>query len=85
MKCPICNNEMQEGFLTSNSVIRWFPLETCNKKIRLFDKGARLIGELKFLGQGTKVPNAYFCETCNKVIGIFDVKKTIKYLYIASV
>ena len=40
---------------------------------RLVHTGLRTIGTTNILLGQTKVPGAYFCPGCNKVIGIFDV------------
>lgn len=76
MKCPICNGEMQEGGLIIDGVSPgWVPMEQFRKKglKRMIYTGLRSIGETSILWRETKVPNAFFCKNCNKVVGIFDV------------
>ena len=82
MKCPICNNEMQEGGLIIDGVAPgWVPLEQFQKKglKRIVHTGLRTIGETSILLSQTKVPNAFFCESCNKIVGVFDVTNNIDY------
>lgn len=76
MKCPICNNELSEGGIIVNDVVcGWVPIEQFKKKgiKRLMYTGMRTIGESSIILNQTKIPNAYFCKNCNKVMGIFDV------------
>lgn len=76
MKCLICGNEMTEGGLIVNGVNPgWVPMEQFNKKgiKRLVYTGLRSIGKTNILLNQTKIPNAWFCRNCNKIIGILDV------------
>jgi len=76
MKCPICDNEMQEGGLIINGVSpSWVPKEQFQKKgmKRLVYTGVRTIGITNILLGQTKVPNAYYCKCCNKIVGVFDI------------
>ena len=76
MKCPICNNELIEGGIVVDDVAcGWVPMEQFKKKgmKRWLYTGMRTIGESSILFNQTKIPNAYFCKNCNKVMGIFDV------------
>lgn len=76
MKCPLCNSEMAEGGLITEDVVPgWVPMEQFRKKglARLMYTGLRTIGIPNVLLHQTKIPNAFFCEHCNKVMGIFDV------------
>lgn len=76
MKCPICNNELIEGGIVVDDVAcGWVPMEQFKKKgmKRWMYTGMRTIGESSILFNQTKIPNAYFCKKCNKVMGIFDV------------
>ena len=76
MKCPICGNEMSEGGLIVHCVNPgWVPMEQFNKKglNRLVYTNLRTIGETNILLNQTKIPNAWFCKNCNKIVGIFDV------------
>jgi len=40
---------------------------------RLRCKNPRYIGKRNTLLRETRVSNAFFCENCNKIVGIFDV------------
>jgi hypothetical protein len=76
MKCPVCGKEMLSGGLIADSLsVGWVPIEQFEKKglKRLAYTGVRTIGKANVLLKQTRVPNAYFCRECNKVMGIFDV------------
>ena len=80
MKCPVCNQEMEEGGLLINSATPgWVPMSQFKKKGlgRLLYTGLRTIGKTNFVLSQTRVPNAHFCRTCNKIVGIFDVTNNI--------
>ena len=80
MKCPICGNEMQNGGLIIDGVAPgWVPMEQFQKKglRRIVHIGLRTIGETSILLGQTKVPNAFFCPKCNKIVGVFDVTNNI--------
>lgn len=80
MKCPICDNEMQEGGLIIDGVAPgWVPMEQFQKKglKRMVYTGLRTIGKTSILLSETKVSNAFFCKKCNKIVGIFDVTNDI--------
>lgn len=76
MKCPICDLEMQEGGLIVDGVMPgWVPMEQFRKKglKSLAYRGLRTIGKSNILLGETKVPNAFFCRNCNKIVGVFDI------------
>ena len=77
MICPICASEMQQGGLIADGIfVSWFPQEEFEKKNLLgihFD-GKILDGHSNYILKQTKVPNAFYCETCNKVVGIFELE-----------
>lgn len=80
MKCPLCNCEMQEGGLIIDGVAPgWVPMEQFQKKglKRLVYKKLRTIGETNILLSQTRVPNAFYCENCGKIVGIFDVTNAV--------
>jgi len=80
MKCPICNNELLEGGIIVDDVAcGWVPMEQFKKKgiKRLMYTGMRTIGESSIFLNQTKIPNAYFCKNCNKIMGIFDVTNNL--------
>ncbi len=78
MKCPICSREAQEGGLIAPAItINWVPIEMYDKGflkefVRIVYPGKSISHQVPFR-QSSKVPNAYYCEHCNKVFGIFDV------------
>ena len=78
MKCPICSNNAKEGGLIADSTfINWAPLNEIQKgalrdMVRIFYPGVTISNRNPFV-RVSKVPNAYYCEHCNKVFGIFDV------------
>lgn len=76
MKCPLCNNDMIEGGLITNGVtVGWLPMEQFHKKglTQIVHTGLRTVGKPNILLGQTKIPNAFFCKNCKKVVGIFDV------------
>ncbi len=79
MKCPVCQNEMIEGGLFVDGVlVRWVPLDTYNKKGiggLVYTGNKVLEGKTNHIINKTKIPNAYYCENCNKVVGIFDISE----------
>ena len=81
MKCPICDNEMQEGGLIIDGICPgWVPIEQFQKKglKQLVHTEFRSIGKTNTLSGRTKVPNAFFCKKCNKIIGVFDVTYNVE-------
>lgn len=80
MNCPICGKEMQEGGLIIDGVAPgWVPLKEFERKglKRLIYKGLRTIGKTNILLSQTRVPNAFYCDACNKIVGVFDVTNNI--------
>ena len=81
MKCPRCGRDMQVGGLIIDGVAPgWVPLKQFNKKGlgRLLYTGLRTIGASNILLRQTKVPHAFFCQSCNKVADIFDVTNCLE-------
>ena len=81
MKCPICGGELQEGGLIIDVVAPgWVPMEQFAKKglKRMAYTGLRTIGKSNILLGLTRVPGAYFCPVCNKVMGVFDVTNCLE-------
>ncbi len=70
MKCLYCGNEMQKGevqsgfwggkVLNSGEHALWIPEAECKKLV------PKTSVSLKVNGEG------YYCETCGKVVGIFE-------------
>ena len=80
MNCPICGAHMEEGGLIIDGVAPgWVPMEQLRKKgaKRLLYTGLRTIGKTNILLGQTRVPGAFFCKNCNKIVGIFDVTNDI--------
>lgn len=74
MKCPICNEEMQEGGIVANGVaVSWNNKDEFEKKRKFVLKVGKRIGKPNYLLGITRIEEAYWCEKCNKVMGIFDV------------
>lgn len=63
------------GIITDGVVVMWHPLPEFEKqglrRAAYFD--GKPIGKSSILWNQTKVPNAYYCDKCDKVTGIFDV------------
>lgn len=74
MKCPVCGMEMQKGGLIAmGRGLVWVPEEKFEKGWRpAYDTEVSLGKTSHLLGE-TRVPDAYYCESCRKVTGIFDV------------
>ena len=61
MYCPYCGKEMKKGIIGAKSAPIWSPRE----KLTIFKRRdeVRLGDIMQF-----KVPAAYYCETCGKII-----------------
>ena len=80
MNCPICGAHMEEGGLIIDGVAPgWVPMDQFQKRgaKRLLYTGLRTIGKTNILLGQTRVPGAFFCKDCNKIVGIFDVTNDI--------
>jgi len=76
MKCPLCHQEMQPGGLVvDGGRPGWVPLAEFEKKglHRLLYRVVHWIGKTNYLLRQTKIANAYYCASCNKIVGFFDV------------
>lgn len=75
MKCPLCGKEMIEGGIITNGLAMWHPQREFAKKglKALYYKGGKMIGDHSVLLRETKIPDAWYCSSCNKVTGIFDI------------
>ena len=77
MNCPICGSKTEKGgIVTSGITAMWHPLSEFEKQIwkRIIYKDGKSIGESSILFNQTRIPNAFYCQNCNKVIGIFDIE-----------
>lgn len=91
MKCPICGEEMLTGGLISAGIsvgwvpkdesVGWVPKDEFDKKglRRISYQEWHSIGNSSILLGQTKIPNAFLCKKCNKIIGVFDVRKTLSH------
>ena len=73
MNCPVCGKEMVEGGLIGDArSIDWYPKKEFEKKWyhSLVYRGGKNLGAS--LSRRTKIPNAFYCSHCHKVVGIFD-------------
>ena len=57
----------------------WVPMDKFKKKgvQRVLYTGLRTIGKTNYILGQTRVPGAFFCRRCNKIIGVFDVTNHI--------
>ena len=82
MKCPICGEEMLAGGLISAGIsVGQVPKDEFDKKglRRISYQEWHSIGNSSILLGQTKIPNAFLCKKYNKVIGVFDVRKTFSH------
>lgn len=78
MKCPFCSTEMEKGgIITGGVTAMWHPLKEFEKKNwkRVVYVDGKPIGKSSILLNQTRIPNAYFCPCCNKIVGVFDIEK----------
>ena len=75
MRCPVCNNEMEEGGIITTGVAAWHPMEEFEKTglKRLLYKRGHCIGRFNLVLGQSRIPGAFFCRHCNTVTGVFDV------------
>lgn len=67
MKCPYCNNDLQEGSIQSGDEIAWFP--NGEKKVILrksINPSKIAIGKFSYLNGGNAL--ASFCKNCELII-----------------
>lgn len=80
MNCPICGGVMEEGGLIINSTAPgWVPMEQFKRRglKRLLYTGLRTFGRSNYLLGQTRVENAFYCQSCKKIVGLFDVTNDI--------
>lgn len=82
MNCPVCGEEMHAGGVIALDCaeVRWLPQEEFARDT--FERGESAghpLGVFEYLNGGwrareaVKINNAYFCGSCFKVCGTFDV------------
>lgn len=67
MKCPYCNNEMEEGLTQSPQELAW--IKGIKRKFvgrAMFNKDSLVLSKLSFM-KGSAVV-AHLCRSCRKVI-----------------
>ena len=59
----------------ANGIAMWHPLREFEKKglKKLYYKDGKVLGSQNILLRECKIPNAWYCASCNKVAGIFDI------------
>lgn len=77
MNCPICGKEMEKGGIIAEKAITvmWHPEQEYQKKglnSYCFRFG-KLLGTHHPLRGVVKIPDAWYCGSCHKVTGIFEV------------
>lgn len=78
MKCPICGKALEQGgIVTSGVTAMWHSLSEFNKKKwqRVVYTDGKPIGKSSILLSQTRIPNAWYCNSCNIVTGIFPVEE----------
>lgn len=75
VKCPLCNGDLIEGGLVIwGNMAGWVPIDQLDKKWGRYSDWHSIARPTMFLSN-IKIPYAFFCEDCNKIIGVFDVVK----------
>ena len=79
MNCRYCANPTEEGGLIASGAVAvsWHPQKEFEKKWfhTFYYKDGKTIGTFSFPSKEVKIPNAFYCRTCSKVIGIFDISE----------
>ncbi|QHI73494.1 PF20097 family protein [Aminipila terrae] len=79
MICPICGKEMTKGGIVLRGKrifgeFTWYPQDAFDKKgLKAWDRsnGKVIVDvDMSLMGE-KKFDNAYFCESCSKIVGIF--------------
>ena len=75
MNCPFCGKELQKGGIIAGGPVAWFPEREFNRdllsKLGIYGHG-KTLGKFVPIVNQIKIPNAYYCDTCGKVMGAFD-------------
>lgn len=63
------------GIVTDGVTPAWVPEKEFKKTglKRLVYHDAKMIGKANAILGQSKISNAYFCEKCQKIVGIFDI------------
>ena len=76
MKCPVCGGEMERGGLIADRYVSYVPQEEFERNaLQALGgyNGAKNLGKHSLLRSRTLVPDAWYCDACKVVTGIFDV------------
>ncbi|WP_419022966.1 PF20097 family protein [Emergencia sp.] len=80
MNCLLCGKEMKKGGIIVSGrtimALEWYPAIEFNKRgLKSWNRtdGKELLDEACLFG--SKFEDAFYCEHCNKVIGLFNVRK----------
>lgn len=76
MKCIYCGSDMQLGGIVTQGVsAMWFPQESLKKSrlSKIIFEGGIAIGKEDYLWGQTILTDAYYCQKCKKIIGVFSI------------
>ncbi|WP_426349765.1 PF20097 family protein [Alloiococcus sp. CFN-8] len=76
MKCPYCDKDMKLGQIKADNVLAWTP---DGESVIGFTRWARSRNSIllaRWYGFSDASLNAYYCDTCNKIV--IDVPKQRK-------
>lgn len=76
MKCIYCGSDMQLGGIVTQGVsAMWFPQESLKKShlSKIIFEGGIAIGKKDYLWGQTILTDAYYCQKCKKIIGVFSI------------
>lgn len=67
MKCPYCNNEMQQGYVQCRDGVYWTPKKQWVSTLSSLAKGAVALGSNDKFMEKSKA-TAFNCDKCKNVI-----------------
>ena len=77
MNCPVCGRKMEKGGIIADGaiVVAWHPESEFQKKgLKSFAfRHGKWLGEHFAVRTIVKIPDAWYCSSCDKVTGVFDV------------
>lgn len=76
MKCIYCGSDMQLGGIVTQGVsAMWFPQESLKKSrlSKIIFEGGIAIEKKDYLWGQTMLTDAYYCQKCKKIIGVFSI------------